>query len=391
MQKNNNIDFNSNGVIISGVILGTIGVLSFIVQPGLVQGFVTEMSLSEADANALAFDEMLGVAIATFVTSFVKTRFSWRHILTVALSFAVMGNLFSAFAVHSPEFLSSARFLAGLGEGSIISLSFTIIGLTKRVERNLAAYLTLLLTYGALGLWLMPKAFDVLGMQGIFLIWALLTALSYALIKFVPCASEQVDHSESESLDMPVSIRFLALLGVLLFNLAIGVAWANLFLIGMEIEPNEQAIANALLISQFVAILGALIPVFMERRLGLFKPIALTLSVSAISIALLLDNPNLTIFIIAVSGFNFMWNFGLPFVLSGVGKLDKKGNMISLAIALQMTGLGFGPFFGAIILGNDGSFYDVEVFVITLYVLSAIPLLWALKAHRNKLNSCLDD
>ncbi|MBL4629990.1 MAG: MFS transporter, partial [Paraglaciecola sp.] len=86
-----------------------------------------------------------------------------------------------------------------------------------------------------------------------------------------------------------------------------------------------------------------------------------------------------------------MWNFGLPFVLSGVGKLDKKGNMISLAIALQMTGLGFGPFFGAIILGNDGSFYDVEVFVITLYVLSAIPLLWALKAHRNKLNSCLDD
>jgi hypothetical protein len=387
MQKNNNIDFNSNGVVASGVILGTIGVLSFIVQPGLVQGFVTEIGLSEADANALAFDEMLGVAIATFVTSFVKTRFSWRHILVVALSFAMIGNLFSAFAIKSPEFLSSARFLAGLGEGAIISLSFTIVGLTKRVERNLAAYLTLLLTYGALGLWLMPKAFDVLGIQGIFLVWALLTAFSFYLVKFIPSASDHVDHSESESLDMPASIRFLALLGVLLFNLAIGVAWANLFLIGMEIEPNEQAIANALLISQFVAILGALIPVFMERRLGLFKPIALTLFASSIFIALLLDNPSLTIFVIAVSGFNFMWNFGLPFVLSGVGNLDKKGHMISLAIALQMTGLGFGPFFAAIILGNDGSFYDVEIFVISLYLLSAIPLLLALKAHRNKLSA----
>jgi predicted MFS family arabinose efflux permease len=387
MQKNTNIDFNSTGVVTSGVILGTVGVLSFIVQPGLVQGFVTEIGLSEADANALAFDEMLGVAIATFATSFVKTRFSWRHILMIALSFAMIGNLFSAFAVKSPEFLSSARFIAGLGEGAIISLSFTIVGLTKRVERNLAAYLTLLLTYGALGIWLMPKAFDVIGIQGIFLIWAVLTSFSFYLVKFTPCAADQVDHAESESLDMPIPIRFLALLGVLLFNLAIGVAWANLFLIGMEIEPNEQAIANALLISQFVAILGALIPVFMERRLGLFKPIALTLIVSSVSIALLLDNPSLTIFVIAVSGFNFMWNFGLPFVLSGVGNLDKKGHMISLAIALQMTGLGFGPFFAALILGNDGSFYDVEIFVITLYLLSAIPLLFALKAHRNKLSS----
>jgi hypothetical protein len=52
-----------------------------------------------------------------------------------------------------------------------------------------------------------------------------------------------------------------------------------------------------------------------------------------------------------------------------------------------MTGLGFGPFFAAIILGNDGSFYDVEIFVIALYLLSAIPLLFALKAHRNKLIS----
>lgn len=387
MQQTDNIDFNSNRVIVSGIILGTIGVLSFIVQPGLVQGFVTELALSEADANSLAFDEMIGVALATFITSFLKTRFSWRHILVVALSFSVIGNVFSAYSVTSPEFLSIARFIAGLGEGSIISLSFTIIGLTKRVERNLAAYLTLLLLYGALGLWLMPAAFDLLGIQGIFIIWAILTAMSLYLVKFIPSASEQVDHSETDSLDMPLSNKLLALFGVLLFNLAIGVAWANLFLIGMEIHPDEQAIANALLTSQFVAVLGALIPIFMERRLGLFKPILVTIITSCIAITLLLDNPSLMIFVIAVSCFNFMWNFGLPFILSGVGKLDTKGNMISLAIALQMTGLGFGPFFASVVLGNNGSFYDVEMLVIALYLLSALPLLLALKAHRNRLSS----
>ena len=34
----------------------------------------------------------------------------------------------------------------------------------------------------------------------------------------------------------------------------------------MEIEPEEQSVANALLLSQFVAIFGALLPVFFEKR-----------------------------------------------------------------------------------------------------------------------------
>ena len=41
-------DVNSRGTITSAIILGTIGVLAFIVQPGLVQGFVVELGLTEA-------------------------------------------------------------------------------------------------------------------------------------------------------------------------------------------------------------------------------------------------------------------------------------------------------------------------------------------------------
>lgn len=385
----NEVDFNSPTIVRTGVLLGTIGVLSFIVQPGLVQGFVTQMGLSEASANALAFDEMLGVAIATFVTSFFKSKINWRHILTTALAFTVLGNFFSVFAMSSLDFLSAARFITGLGEGTIISLSFTIIGLTKRVERNLAAYLVLLLTYGAFGLWIMPQAFSTVGLEGIFIIWGSITALCFFVVKHIPASSNQAVNPETTAINMPMSTKLTALLGVLLFNLAIGVAWANLFLIGMEIEPNEQAIANALLISQFFAILGALIPVFMEQKLGLFKPILFTIFGSIISILLLMNDPTLTTFIIAVSCFNFLWNFGLPFVLSGVGNLDNNGHMISLAIALQMTGLGFGPFFAAIVLGNEGSFYDVQILIVCLYLCCCVPLMLALNTHRKKLKKAL--
>jgi len=60
----------------AAILLGTIGVLSFIVQPGLVQGFVTGNGLSEAAANELAFMEMLGIAIATIAAALIGTRIS---------------------------------------------------------------------------------------------------------------------------------------------------------------------------------------------------------------------------------------------------------------------------------------------------------------------------
>ena len=128
--------------------------LSFIVQPGLVQAFVTELGLSESEANGLAFAEMLGVALATVVMIFASRVISWRILLTAGLVIAAMGNLGSAFG--NAGNLGAIRFVAGLGEGIIITLGFMFLGLTRNTERNLALNLVLLLTYGALGLWAMP-------------------------------------------------------------------------------------------------------------------------------------------------------------------------------------------------------------------------------------------
>lgn len=119
MQKmNRKSEFDSPKVVFSGVLLGTIGVLSFIVQPGLVQGFVTELNLNEATANELAFDEMLAVAIATIITSFVNKQVSWRVLLSGGLFLAALGNLLSAIWLDMPSNLSFARFIAGAGRAS---------------------------------------------------------------------------------------------------------------------------------------------------------------------------------------------------------------------------------------------------------------------------------
>ena len=387
---NKKVNFDSPGVVLSGILLGTIGVLSFIVQPGLVQGFVSELNLTEAAANQLAFDEMLAVAIATFITSFTNKFIDWRKLLGLGLLLAVAGNFASAYASDNLSQLSTARFIAGFGEGIVISLSFTIIGLTTRTERNLAAYLVLLLTYGAIGLWIMPSAFENIGLSGIFVFWGGCSFISLITVLYVPSSALTEQHSFENTPSAPLNIKLIALVGILLFNLAIGTAWANLFLIGLETGQGEQEVANALLLCQFVAIFGALIPVFLERQLGLVKPIVLTIVFSTLAIGSLIFRQDYLAYVVAVCIFNAMWNFGLPFILSGVGGLDQKGNMIAFAIALQMVGLGFGPFLAAMILGGDGSFNDIKVLIVSLFIVSAIPLLYALtKKNRHQRGICL--
>ncbi|MFX8335511.1 hypothetical protein ABTL52_19880, partial [Acinetobacter baumannii] len=86
----------------------------------------------------------------------IGARVSWRVQIALALVIAAAGDAASVLTTGSPLF-GWVRLVAGLGEGAIISLSFTFVGITTRAERNVALYLALLLTYGAFGLWSLPR------------------------------------------------------------------------------------------------------------------------------------------------------------------------------------------------------------------------------------------
>ena len=384
MERDNAFDVDGKPTIWSAILLGTVGVLSFIVQPGLVQGFVTELGLSEAQANNLAFAEMLGVALAAVLIVFFTRIFNWRKILLTALLISVVGNILSAIW-GDPSILKFARFFTGIGEGIIISLSFTIIGLTSKPERNIAFYLVALLTYGAMGLWIMPTAFATVGLQGIFIFWAVFSLLALVTIKHIPTSSDNRSEISPTAAQLKLPMLLLALLGILVYNSAIGIAWANLFLIGMDIRPDVQAIANALLLAQFIAIPGALIAALMSNNIGRWIPLIVGIFGGAAFIAYLLFDSSYLPFVIAVCGFNFMWNMVLPFILAAVGDMDEKSRMITPAIAMQMIGVSFGPFFAALLLGQGGGFKAIETMTVSLLVISFVCLAIPMLAHKARL------
>ena len=370
---------------LAAIILGTIGVLSFIVQPGLVQGFVTEYGLSEAVANELAFMEMLGIAIATILAALVGDRISWRLQSVVALLIAAVGYVLSGLAAGG-DLLAVARLVAGFGSGIIISISFTVVGATARAERNLGLYLVSLLTYGALGLWAMPSILDAFGLGVVFYAWAAACIVAlWAALNLPAGARATIDDVARDHVGgrgrASAAVIALVLAGVLIYNISVGVAWANLFLIGIDAGIAEQPIANALLICQFTAVAGALGAVwFAERVRGLWPVVIGTLG-GAAALALALGRPDYGAFLVTLIAFNTLWNFAMPFILGLAASLTPSGRLMSTAIAFQMAGLAFGPLAASALLGETDSFEPVKVLSIAAMLLSLVLLAWPLLAR----------
>lgn len=377
--------------VAAAIILGTIGVLSFIVQPGLVQGFVTEYQLSESAANGLAFTEMLGIAAATVLAALIGTRVSWRAQTTAALVIAAAGHALSGFAAGG-EMLSIARLIAGFGCGFVISISFSVVGSAPRPERNLGLYLVLLLTYGALGLWGMPTILDMFGLDAVFYAWALASLAAIAVAWKLPEGtdiSEEVRQAAGRDRSASVVTIALMLAGVLIYNVSIGVAWANLFLIGIDAGLAEQPIADALLICQFTAVAGALAAVWLAGRGGQLWPILVGTAGGAAAIALTLGVPTYGEFLLTLIVFNTLWNFALPFILALAAVLTPSGRLISVAIAFQMIGLAFGPLAAGELLAGTDSFEPVKLLSIVTMVLAlalfAVPLLGERRGTRRRI------
>ena len=90
------------------------------------------------------------------------------------------------------------------------------------------------------------------------------------------------------------------------------------------------------------------------------------------------------LFLISVCGFNFLWNFVLPFILGAVGDLDLHGRIMGPAIALQMTGLGLGPILSSLLITAKG-YGQVETACIGFFIASLVLLALPIAIHHVRL------
>ncbi len=187
------------------------------------------------------------------------------------------------------------------------------------------------------------------------------------------------------AIEMPASMKATALLGVLAYNIAQGIAWAYLFLIGTSGGLGEQPVANALFLSQIAGVIGALTAVIVADRYGRLGPLAIGILGGAASLTPLLGSFGLATYTVSVVGFNLLWNMVLPYILAAVSSFDRRGMMTIYAIAMQMTGLGVAPAIAAFMLTEEGGYAPLIMSSIGFFLVSFALILFVTFEHRRVL------
>ena len=191
------IDVNSTRSVASIIYLAVVGVCVFIVQPGFVQGLVDTLGLTPQEAGYIASAEMWGLAATTILLNFIAHKYDWQKLSFWFLLIAVFGNLASIGQTDALT-LGIIRAITGIGLGAMISLPFAMMGLTSNPDRNFGFIIVWVLVYGALGLFAMPLALDMVKLDGILLFLALFCALGIPMIRYLPKRADE--HVEAAQL-----------------------------------------------------------------------------------------------------------------------------------------------------------------------------------------------
>ena len=374
------VDVNSRRTLFAAMYMAVIGPEVFIVQPGFVLGMVKYLGFSETTAGDIASAEMWGIAITTVIMTFFAARFRWRHVFAGSLLIMIIGNLASLYA-DAPMWFGACRFVAGFGAGGLVSLGFAVVGLTHNPDRNFGWLIMWVLAYGALVLLAMPTAYELVGLSGVIIFFALFPASGLAFVRWLPDSSQEHTHAAADAVDLPAPQRAFALAGIFIYFLGQGVVWAYLFLIGLAGGASEQDVAYGLTASQFAGVAGAFCAALLGNRIGRTLPLGASIMLTLLPLLALFGPTGALVYGIMVCIYNYAWNVAQPYMLAAMAAFDRSGRTVINATACQMLGLANGPWIAARVI-NDEGFANVIWLGIALFAMSLGMLLVPVMKHR---------
>lgn len=377
-------DVNKPSSILAAYYIGLVGVSSFILQPGIVGGLVEYLGFNDIQAGNTVAIEMLGVAVTAMLMSIFPSKVNWRKVTLLFLGLVILGNLLSVFMSDFTSFIS-ARFLAGLGYGGLISIGFAAICMTVNPDRNFGIYLIIVLTYGALGLFVLPSLFQAFGTDSAWIAMMILAAIGTLFIRNIPSSGADRMDTPPDALNVPSLLRWSAIAGIFMYNIGIGILWTYVFLIGLEAGLGEQQTANVLTISQVFGIMGAIATTFIATRYGRIGPLVIGILGGAAVILLLVGKPSLAAFSAAICGFNFFWNYVLPYIMSSLASYSTSGNIVTKGVSSQMIATAIAPALGAYILSQDLSYNYIVITSSLAFFIALLLLVPPAILHKNLL------
>lgn len=371
---------NPEGLVASTLLafLATAGLFYVNIMSALVDGLVTGLHFSNAEAGNVGSANVYGAAAGALVAVFTVKFISWRPVALALLATLIAIDLGSTL-IHGATPLTGVRFLHGLVGGLLVGVSYSVMARLENPDRAFGVLLVVQYGLGGLGVMWLPKLVPMYGAGVLFLALATFSAVALGMFAFLP------DYPRNRAISAPVGSRVAVKHPALLVIAAVGSMFLfqagnqglGAFILGLARHDGLSAdfASDALGIATWVGMLGAVLCVVLGTKLGRFWPLVIAMSLTLVGNWAFHFSESGAIYAVANCVTGVTWAFTIPYLFGMCSQMDHNGQITVLGGFCSKMGLATGPFIAGHVLAHDdyGLLINLAVATLALSALLSLP------------------
>lgn len=337
-------------------LVATAGFFYVNIMSAIVDGMVTALGFSNAQAGTVGAANIYGASVGSFIAVLLVRRVRWRPTLFALLSLLLLLDL-GSLAIHAAGPLTAMRALHGLVGGMAVGVVYSVMARTHSPDRAFGMLLLVQFGLGGLGVMVLPTLVPEFGTRILFLSLAALTACALVAIFAIPKLADATPVARgARPPRMSTTARtttVLVLLALFLFqggNMALS---AFIIRLGEHYELGRGFIGQALGWATWIGAAGAGLVIFMGTRFGRLRPMLVAMLLTLAGTAGFFWSGLQPVFFIANVGTAITWSFVVPYLFGMLSRLDLSGRLATLGGFMSKLGLASGPMAAGLLLRDD--------------------------------------
>lgn len=336
-------------------LLGTAGFFYINIMAAIVDGLITGLGFSNAEAGLVGSANIYGASVGALCAVFIVRRVQWRSALVILFGLLMAIDLAST-VIRDPLVLTIVRAGHGLVGGMTVGIAYSVMARLNSPDRAFGMLLVLQFGLGGLGVMFLPQLVPLYGAQILFFVLAGLTAIALVSMLAIPKALAG-NRSKAELAAIPASYRkltvVLALLALFLFQAGNMALAAFIIRLGEHAHLARDFIGQALGWATWIGAAGAVLVIFMGTRLGRLRPLLAAFLLTFAGTAGFFWSESQPVFLVANVGTAITWSFVVPYLFGMLSRLDASGRLATLGGFVSKCGLASGPLAAGLLLRAD--------------------------------------
>jgi predicted MFS family arabinose efflux permease len=330
--------------IIAACLISTAGAIVYLISPILLGSAMESLSLTSGQSGMMISVYFSGYTLITISALYWLPKINSRHVAFYSLVGFIAGLLGAAVST-SYAMIVTAMFISGTGAGMLFGLSIAIIAETDDPDRYYGVALASQLLLGSVLLFLGPSVLGPRwGLAGLFVGTAVFVGIMGLSLPWVP---ERLGKTKVQAINeqhnLPTIPVFIAIGALLIWFTGLSGLYAFIERIGVASGLDGLTIGTVLSFTVITGVSGALSAAFIANRFGKIRPHLVGAIGIFLAMYLLLWQPNIVKYAIAICFLTFSWNFWLAYLLGTIASVDFTGRYSVLTTAALGLGATFGP------------------------------------------------